>query len=384
MIYRGNHSELDILLEEFPAVGILGSRQVGKTTLAKQVGSRTPSIYIDLELPDDLVKLSNPSLFFKTYQDHLIILDEIQVKPELFPILRAVIDQDRRPGRFLILGSASPVMMRNTAESLAGRIAYIDLPPLLLSEIDVENQNILWLRGGFPLSYLAKSEAASLRWRQSYIRSYVEKDLSLLGLPNNPEFLRRFWTMAAHLNGKLANYADIGRSLQVTSPTIREYYDLFGYTFLIYEVTPYFGNLKKRLVKSPRYYISDTGVLHSLLGIKSFEDLLGHPHAGHSWESFVMHQIKHHLPEEHSLSFYRTHQGAEIDALILKSGKPYISCEIKMGNAPKISKGMKIAIQDVETELNFIITHSSDRYPIDEHIEVINIHDFIFQILKTL
>ena len=384
MIIRDQVEELLEVLEEYPAVGILGPRQVGKTTLAKYIAANRKAIYIDLELPDDRAKLINPSLFFNSYSDHLIILDEIQIQQELFSILRALIDQDRRPGRFLLLGSASPALMRQAAESLAGRIAYIDLYPLSISELSVQDHNLHWLRGGFPLSYLAKSHKSSERWRQNFIRSYIEKDFMMLGLPNNPSFHHKFWTMAAHLNAKLSNYNNMGRSLQVSNTTVRDYYDMFINTFLVHELTPYYRNLKKRLVKSPKYYLNDTGVLHSFLGISSLDVLLGHPEAGFSWETYVINQIRAILKPPYGLSFYRTHQGAEIDLLITRSDEPYISCEIKLTNAPKISKGMNIAIGDVGTKRNYIITHSSDRYPLSEQIEAISLNAFLHEVVRRL
>jgi predicted AAA+ superfamily ATPase len=384
MIIREQVAELLEIIGEYPAVGILGPRQVGKTTLAKHIAASRKSIYLDLELPDDRAKLVNPSLFFNSYSDHLIILDEIQIQQELFAILRALIDQDRCPGRFLLLGSASPALMRHAAESLAGRIAYIDLHPLTYPEVQTEDPNLHWLRGGFPLSYLAKSHKSSERWRQNFIRSYVEKDLMMLGLPNNPSFHHKFWTMAAHLNAKLSNYNQMSRSLQVSNTTVRDYYDMFINTFLIYELAPYYRNLKKRLVKSPKYYLNDTGVLHSFLGISTLDALLGHPEAGFSWETYVINQVRAILKPPYGLSFYRTHQGAEIDLLITRSDEPYISCEIKLTNAPKISKGMNIAIGDVGTERNYIITHSSDRYPISENIEVIPVKTFLEAVVRGL
>ena len=384
MIIREQVAELLEIIGEYPAVGILGPRQVGKTTLAKHIAASRKSIYLDLELPDDRAKLVNPSLFFNSYSDHLIILDEIQIQQELFAILRALIDQDRCPGRFLLLGSASPALMRHAAESLAGRIAYIDLHPLTYPEVQTEDPNLHWLRGGFPLSYLAKSHKSSERWRQNFIRSYVEKDLMMLGLPNNPSFHPKFWTMAAHLNAKLSNYNQMSRSLQVSNTTVRDYYDMFINTFLIYELAPYYRNLKKRLVKSPKYYLNDTGVLHSFLGISTLDALLGHPEAGFSWETYVINQVRAILKPPYGLSFYRTHQGAEIDLLITRSDEPYISCEIKLTNAPKVSKGMNIAIGDVGTERNYIITHSSDRYPISENIEVIPVKTFLEAVVRGL
>jgi predicted AAA+ superfamily ATPase len=384
MINREQVAELLEIIGEYPAVGILGPRQVGKTTLAKHIAASRKSIYLDLELPDDRAKLVNPSLFFNSYSDHLIILDEIQIQQELFAILRALIDQDRCPGRFLLLGSVSPALMRHAAESLAGRIAYIDLHPLTSPEVQTEDPNLHWLRGGFPLSYLAKSHKSSERWRQNFIRSYVEKDLMMLGLPNNPSFHHKFWTMAAHLNAKLSNYNQMSRSLQVSNTTVRDYYDMFINTFLIYELAPYYRNLKKRLVKSPKYYLNDTGVLHSFLGISTLDALLGHPEAGFSWETYVINQVRAILKPPYGLSFYRTHQGAEIDLLITRSDEPYISCEIKLTNAPKVSKGMNIAIGDVGTERNYIITHSSDRYPISENIEVIPVKTFLEAVVRGL
>lgn len=383
MINRAVTPYLELLLEEFPAVGILGPRQVGKTTLAKQVARDLDAIYLDLELPEDLAKLSDVSLFLKSYQHQLVILDEIQVRQDIFPILRALIDQDRRPGRFLLLGSASPTLMRHTAESLAGRIAYLDLLPLHMSEIPDVDQDLHWLRGGFPMSYLARTEAASMRWRSNFIRTYVEKDLPLIGLPNNPNFIRRFWTMASHLNGKLSNYNQISRSLQVSAPTVREYYDLFVQTFLIHELPPYFRNIKKRIVKSPKYYLNDTGILHSHLGLKTREDLFGHPDVGLSWETYVIQQIRANIKDGYNLYFYKTHQGAEIDLVICKGDIPFISCEIKLTDAPRVSRGMKIAIEDVGTEHNFVITYGSDRYPLHEKIEAISVHDFV-EVIREL
>ncbi len=365
------------LLEGFPAVGIVGTRQVGKTTLARNLLPQEKFVYLDLESDLDLAKLTDPGLFLRRYQDKCVILDEIQVRQDLFPLLRSLIDEDRRPGRFLILGSASPSLLRKSSDSLAGRIAYLELPPLILNELDATSQNKLWLRGGFPLSFLAKSDNRSHKWRIEFIRSYVERDLPQLGLDTDPRTLKNFLRMLAHQTGKIWNAASFAKSLGVTSPTVKRYLNFLDSSFLITILEPYYLNLKKRIVKSPKVYFGDTGIVHTLLNLHDFESIEGHPVLGFSWENFVLNQIMHTIDESIDAMFYSTHQGAEIDILLVKSNKPYIGIEVKYSNAPKISKGLIQAVEDLQTRKNFVITPSSDNYPVHSKIDVISLSEFL-------
>lgn len=305
MINRNLSAQILQSLNYFPVIGIIGSRQVGKTTLAKQISKliKKKSIYLDLELPSDLNKLRSPELYFREHEDRLIIIDEIQRKPELFPLLRAIIDQKRVNGRFLLLGSASPSIMTSSSESLAGRIVYHTLYPLNLEETNSLNTNKLWLRGGYPESFLAKKNAVSFQWRESFLKTHLERDLPQLGIRVPFIKLYRFLLMLCHSHGQLLNMNKLANSLDITAPTIQHYLDIFESTFIIRKLYPHFANLKKRLIKSPKIYIQDSGLLHSLVQIQDFEQLQANPLLGASWEGFVIEQVCSSMPTGWEISF---------------------------------------------------------------------------------
>lgn len=367
-------------LEQFPAVAITGARQTGKTTLARSISSAINSsgIYLDLELPADIAKLQEPELFLREHVDHCVILDEIHRMPELFPILRGLIDEHRKPGRFLILGSASPALLRESSESLAGRISYNKLYPLNL--IETENRTDLkthLLRGGFPDSLLAPSNKKSNRWRVNFIQTYLERELPSLGLNSDVRILRKLLTMLCHAQSSMLNVQNLSNSLGVTRPTVSRYIDFLEKSYLLIRVEPWFSNIKKRLVKSPKIYLSDSGLFHSLLGINEYAGLIEHPAVGASWEGFVIQQTKSLLPPDMELWFFRTHEGAEADIVLSKNDSPIASAEIKWTNAPKISKGFRNVVGYLKTEHNFVITPSSDTYPAAENITVISLLNWL-------
>lgn len=358
-------------LGHFPIVGILGSRQVGKTTLAKEIKKKysKKSVYLDLELPSDINKLQDPELFLRHNSESLVIIDEIQRMPELFPVLRAMVDQNRIPGRYLILGSASPDLIKQSSESLAGRIVYVELNPLLLNEIKIDEKNInsLWLRGGYPDSYLAKNNTLSFQWREAFVKTYLERDIPLLGI-NIPSIqLRKFWTMLAHSHGQLWNACQISRSLGISSPTVKRYLDILANTFIIRQLQPYYINTKKRLIKSPKIYIRDSGLLHTLIRNVNMEDLQSHPIVGNSWEGFVIEQIINMLPAGIDTCFYRTNAGAEID-LVLLAGNHVTAIEVKYSSAPRVSKGFWTAFDDLGCEKGFVVYPGRESYPIKDNI----------------
>ncbi|MCA9468467.1 MAG: ATP-binding protein, partial [Nitrospira sp.] len=339
-------------LDQFPAVALLGPRQVGKTTLAESIASQRASIYLDLESPADRHKLRDPALYLTEHEDRLVILDEVHRIPELFQTLRGLIDQGRRRGhtvgRFLLLGSASLDLLQQSGESLAGRIAYVDLPPLHILEVAAKNQNTLWVRGGFPESFLAKTHAHSLTWRENFIRSYLERDIPDLGPRIPAETLYRFWTMLAHGQGGLLNAAQLARSLAVDGKTIAKYLDLMVDLLLVRRLRPYHTNSKKRLVKSPKVYVRDSGITHALLGIQDRDGLLGHPVVGTSWEGFVIENLVNVMPTRVIPNFYRTTAGAEIDLVLEFPGGNLWAIEIKHGLVPQLSKGFYHALADLQ------------------------------------
>jgi predicted AAA+ superfamily ATPase len=384
MIVRYTQEYLLKLLEYFPIVGVLGSRQVGKTTLVKEVRDKLnlEVVYIDLESTSDLVKLNEPELFFNNNEDKCIIIDEVQRKKEIFPILRSVIDKNKRPARFIITGSASPELIRDTSESLAGRIAYIDLHPFQIEEIGFENIYKHWVRGGFPMSFLAPDDYFSNEWRSNFIRTYIEKDLPLLGLRIPFPVFWRFINILAHINSETINYSNISKSLEFSITTINRYINFLEQSFLIRKIYPYYANVKKRLVKTPKVYFTDTGLLHSLLNIQDFGSLEMNIYLGRSWETYVVNQISFLLKKEFNLFFYRTQAGAEIDLLIEKSGIVYKTIEIKYSNSPKLSKGNINSIEDLNAIENIIITPSSDYYEIKKGIFVMSLEFFILKMKK--
>src|SRR5215470_16289040 len=333
MIQRRLQSILAQRLNEYPAVALLGPRQVGKTTLALALAETRPSLYLDLESAADRAKLADPELYLADHEDKLVILDEVHRLPNLFQPLRGLIDrgrrQGKRTGRFLLLGSASIDLLQQSGETLAGRIAYIELAPFDATEIAREQVNSLWVRGGFPDSLLAPDDAASLRWRQDFIRTYLERDIPQLGPRVPAETLRRFWTMLAHHQGGLVNAAQLARGLGVDGKTVARYLDLLVDLLLVRRLPPWHKNVGKRLVKSPKVFIRDSGVTHALLGLSDKEALLGHPIVGSSWEGFVLENLLTMMIPEAEASFYRTSAGAEVDLVLTFPGGRTWAIEIK-------------------------------------------------------
>ena len=360
-------------LTEFPAVALLGPRQAGKTTLAQIAASARPgSLYLDLERPSDLAKLTDPELFLSRHADQFVVLDEIQRQPELFAVLRALIDEKRTPGRFLLLGSASPQLLRQASESLAGRISFHELAPFDVSEINpshFELQN-LWLRGGYPLSWLAKSDTSSFAWRESFIATHLERDIPSFGIRIPGATLHRFWQMLAHLHGQLWNASRLAAGFGVSAPTVQHYLDILEATYMLRRLPPLQANLGKRLVKSPKVYLRDSGLLHALLGITSLNDLAGHPIVGASWEGWVLEQIAQLIGSQWQLSFYRTASGAEID-IVAERGKRKIGFEIKFSSAPVPTKGFWLAMNDLKLEQAYIVAPVENGYPLAPNVEVV-------------
>ena len=360
-------------LGQFPAVGIIGSRQVGKTTLAMMIAeSRSgKAVYLDLERPSDLAKLGDAELYLRSVADSLVIIDEVQRKPDLFPVIRSLIDEQRRPGRFLILGSASPALLRQSSESLAGRIVYHELKPFDMREVGASPETIdrLWNRGGYPESFLAESDAASLKWREAFIQTYLERDIPNLGLHIPAVTLRRFWLMLAHCQGQLWNASKIAGSLGVNSKTVRRYLDVLEDTFMVRQLPPLHTNLKKRLVKSPKVYLRDSGFLHALFAIGTREQLLGHPAAGVSWEGWCIEQVLAAMPSGTAACFYRTSAGAEID-LVLQSpgGGPLVAIEVKFSLDPRPAKGFWSALDDLQPARSFVIYPGTELYPVANNV----------------
>lgn len=377
MIKRNLQKEIQKHLEHFPAVVLLGPRQVGKTTLALLVAENRPSIYLDLESPKDRNKLEEPELYLMAHQDKLVIIDEVQRLPGLFEVLRGLIDQGRRQGRksgqFLLLGSSSLELLRQSGESLAGRVAYLTLPPLTILEVGPENQEKLWLRGGFPDSFLAITEKLSFVWREKFIRTYLERDIPLLGPRIPAETLRRFWTMLAHNQASLLNAAQLARGLAVDGKTVARYLDLMVDLLLVRRLPPWQANIGKRLTKSPKIYVRDSGVAHALLNITDVEALLGHPVSGMSWESFVTETLINAAPIRSTPYFYRTAAGAEIDLLLDIPGHGLWAIEIKRGLSPRLGKGFHHARADIMPSRCFIVYMGSEKYAAHEGVEAISL-----------
>lgn len=371
MINRDKVCEVAELLAAFPAVAILGPRQVGKTTLAREVGKQRLSVYLDLESERDRSKLTDPAHYLARHQDKLVILDEIHRVPELFQTLRGLIDENRRAGRrtghYLALGSASIELLRQSGESLAGRIAYAQLFPFNLAETGVATLEQLWLRGGFPDSFLARSHRQSQLWRRNFIRTYLERDIPQFGPRVPAERLRRFWTMLAHLHGSVLNAVGMARSLGVDGKTVSNYLDLLVDLLVVRRLPPWSGNVGKRLVKSPKMYIRDSGLLHTLLQIGDFENLLGNPKCGDSWEGFVIENLLSVMPEDGEAAFYRTAAGAEVDLVLHFCGNTW-AIEIKRTTAPKLSKGFHIACGDIRPTRKFVVYDGTACYRLSDDI----------------
>lgn len=381
-IKRFHQAEVEEKLDNFPAVAVLGPRQCGKTTLALEIVNKiSNAVYLDLEKPSAHRKLEDPELFFQFQKNKLICLDEIQRQPELFPVLRSIIDECGTNNQLLILGSASRDLIRQSSESLAGRIAYLELTPFTLLEIagadDNNSVNImkLLLRGGFPRSFLAKTQKACFDWRQNFIRTFLEQDIPQLGFSIPARALGRLWQMMAHVHGQVLNSSRLGESMGVSHTTIRKYIDLLSQTFMIRILPPFEANLKKRLIKAPKIFIRDSGILHALLEIHNTDDLLGHPVYGSSWEGFVIENILA-CSSGWNAAFFRTATGVEID-LILSKGRKKIACECKASKAPTVKKGFWNALNDLSIDEAWIIAPVDEPYPIKENVMVSPLNYFL-------
>lgn len=377
MIERRIRHDIEEALNRQPAVAIIGPRQVGKTTLAIDIAKDRQSIYLDLESYQDREKLEDPIFFFEQYKDHLIILDEIHRMPELFQTLRGVIDKGRREGRktgqFLILGSASIDLLKQSGETLAGRIAYIDMTPVTVSEINPDNITKLWVRGGFPDSFLGSTDQDSFLIRKDFIKTYLEREIPQFGPRAPAETLERLWMMLAHCQGGMLNASKLASNLSIASRTVGSYIDLLVDLLLFRRLKPLHNNMGKRLVKSPKIYIRDSGLLHALLGIRDYNELAGHPVIGESWEGFVIENILSVVPYGTKSSFYRTSAGAEID-LVLEMPKGKIwSIEIKSGTRAKPSKGFYNAIKDIGSDRNIIVNAGKGAFVVAENIEALSL-----------
>lgn len=369
-------------LESQAAVALIGPRQSGKTTLAHVIQKQIPSIYLDLESMTDRNKLNDPELFLREQQDKLVILDEIHRMPEIFQPIRGLIDEGRRSGRrngrFLILGSAAIDLLRQSGETLAGRISYIDMGPLDILEVEQSSKamNQLWIRGGFPDSYLAKDAKQSFSLRRNFIRTYLERDVPQFGPRIAAETLERLWTMLAHNQGTLLNSSRLAAGLSVSAPSVTNYVSLLVDLLLVRKLAPYHVNVGKRLVKSAKTYVRDSGLLHALLGIQDAETLAGHPVVGTSWEGFAIENLLAVAPEHAKASFYRTAAGAEIDLVLELGGADGLwAIEIKRGLSPKPARGFYNAFEDLQPNKAFVVYSGEDRYALNEDVEVLGLHE---------
>lgn len=383
MIPRQLSTTLIRRLQQSPAVALLGSRQVGKTTLARGLDFGKPSHYLDLERPSDLAKLSDPELYLSGFEDQLVILDEVQRVPDLFPVLRSLIDERRRmgekAGHFLLLGSASPDLLQQSSEALAGRISYLELSPLQLLELPEadESLRILWERGGYPDSHLAPDEESSLQWREDFITSYVERYLPQQGIIATPLVLRRFCTMLAHQQGATINLSKLAGSLGIDGKTARRYLDLLEGLYLVRSLPPWTRNAGKRLVKSPKVYWRDSGVLHTLVGLRNLELLLGHPLCGASWEGYCIEQIMGRLPKGATASHYRTHAGAEVDLVVEKADGEILALEIKRTLSPKLTPGLVESMTTLKADRAVIIIPEGASYPLSKTVTAMGLRPFL-------
>jgi predicted AAA+ superfamily ATPase len=378
MFKRHLQSLLGEELQFSPAVALLGPRQVGKTTLALEVARNIPHVYLDLESDRDRGKLAQPELYLESHLDKLVILDEVHRAPGLFPVLRGLIDQARRSGRasgqYLLLGSASLDVLHQSGETLAGRIAYLELGPLNVLETGQSAQDALWLRGGFPQSLTAPSDARSLRWRENFIRTYLERDIPQFGPRIAAETLRRFWTMLAHHQGGLLNVAQLARNLGVDVKTAQSYIDLLCDLLLVRRLAPWHTNTGKRLVKAPKVYARDSGLVHALLNIESKESLLSHMVVGASWEGYCIETLLACAPAGVTGYFYRTSGGAEIDLLLVWPGGDLWAIEIKRSSTPKVERGFHSACDDLKPSQKWVVYPGQETYPLAADIQAISLH----------
>ncbi len=377
MVDRRLQAQLRSLLAEYPAVVLLGPRQVGKTTLALEIAEMMDSVYLDLESTADRAKLSDVELYLKDHEDRLVIFDEVHRVPDLFRSLRGLIDRGRRKGkragRFLLLGSASMDLLRQSGETLAGRVAYLELNPFDVLEVDASARDKLWVRGGFPASFLASNDGRSRAWRENFIRTYLERDVPQLGPRIPAETLRRFWVMLAHTQGGLLNAATLARGLGVDGKTVAKYLDLMVDLLLVRRLRPWHKNIGKRLVKSPKVYVRDSGITHALLGLGDKEEILGHPVVGPSWEGFVIENLLSVAPERADAGFYRASGGAEIDLVLTFPGQRVWAIEIKRSLDPKPARGFHSGCKDVKPDARFVVYPGDERFSISRNIEAIDV-----------
>ncbi|MEM9294071.1 MAG: ATP-binding protein [Acidobacteriota bacterium] len=373
MLSRQRHQErLFDLLEHYPVVAILGARQVGKTTLARSLAADLdPKVhFFDLEDPDDLARLAEPKLALEPLEG-IVVLDEVQRRPEIFPILRVLADRPDAPARFLVLGSASPDLLRQSSETLAGRVHFHRLDGFDLDEVGSEDWRKLWTRGGFPRSFLAENDHSSFEWRDDFIRTFLERDLPQLGIRTPGQTLRRFWTMLAHNQAQIWNGADLARAFGVSAPTVRRYLDHLTSAMVVRQLLPWHANVKKRQVKSPKVYIADSGLVHTLLGLKTADDILGHPVSGASWEGFVVQQIQAALrtrPED--CFFWATHAGAEIDLFVMR-GNRREGFEVKLTTSPRTTRSMRQAQETLQLDRLVVVHAGSESFPLADGIDAV-------------
>ena len=375
MLSRPRHlADVSTSLRRSPVTALLGPRQCGKTTLARMLAKGQLAHYFDLEAPSDRQRLQNPELLLESLSG-LVILDEIQLYPELFSVLRSLVDRPDSASRYLILGSASPQIVRNVSETLAGRIEFIDLSGFDLTEISSDEAEKLWLRGGFPRSFLAASEMDSLAWREGFIRTFLERDIPQLGISIPATAMRRFWTMLAHMHGQTWNASELGRSMGLTDKTVRNYLDLLTGTYMVRQLQPWHENLQKRQVKAPKIYLRDSGLLHSLLSLSTKLDLLGHPRLGASWEGFALEQVLGVLRPDQAW-FWATYSGAELDLLFFAGGKRY-GVEFKFNEAPTVTKSMHMALADLDLRHLWVVYPGKHSYPVHEKITMLPLSDVV-------
>jgi predicted AAA+ superfamily ATPase len=371
-----------------PVVALIGSRQVGKTTLALEVSKKIkkPVTHIDLESDADFNKLTDAEAYLNRFAGQLLIIDEVQRKPELFRLLRVIVDERKRKGerscQFLLLGSASRDLLQKSSESLAGRIRYLELTPFTVTELNENEKGVfdlerLWLRGGFPDSYLAPNEQESRDWRKDFFSTYVERDIPSMGVGVAATQLKRFWKMLAHYHGNQISLSEFGRSLEVSHTTVRNYLDLLTDFYMVRQLTPWSGNIKKRLVKTPKVYIRDSGILHSLLQLSGIDDLLSHPIIGASWEGFVIENIICQLDDRWECTYYRTATGAEIDLVLHTPDNEIWAIEIKRSLAPKLTRGFYEGCKDIKATHKWVVNANNDRYPLPDKVEVIGLVEFL-------
>jgi len=391
MVSRTQQETLERALESMPVVALLGPRQVGKTTLALQIADLTkkPTTYLDLESDADFNKLTDAEAYLKRFAGELLIIDEVQRKPDLFHVIRGIVDlrkrNGERSGHFLLLGSASRDLLQQSSETLAGRIRYLELSPFTAQEVipltgtmaEIER---LWLRGGFPDSYLTKNDQESWNWRTDFSSTYMERDLPSLGVGISPTKLKRFWKMLAHYHGNQVNMSELARSLELSQTTIKNYLDTLTDFYMVRQLPPWFGNVKKRLVKSPKIYIRDSGILHNLLGLSKIENLYSHPSLGASWEGFVIENILSLIDNRWQVSYYRTATQVEVDLVLNTPDGEVWAVEVKLSSAPKLGNGFHIACNDIRATSKWVVNPYADNYPLTNGVEVVGLMGFLRKI----